>query len=274
MINGASLTMPYLEPFLNRTLREALGKLSDSTLHQDVEGFIRQEAQHYANHRRYNEMLKANGYAVLADIEATFAADYAALEKRSLEWRLAYSAGFETMTMGITDWLVNERSSLFYGANPAVTSLVLWHMVEETEHKAVAYDVYETLCGRYWLRIAGLVWGSLHVGFMSRRAYRAMLQQDGVWNTVKGRLGIWIMVGRFSKTPAAQCCALCDQAITRTRLQILHGLTSGASRTLLCTATSCRCSILANAIYRQGSVSVALMSDLLERNVICGDRRW
>lgn len=199
MINGASLTMPYLEPFLNRTLREALGKLSDSTLHQDVKGFIRQEAQHYANHRRYNEMLKANGYAVLADIEATFAADYAALEKRSLEWRLAYSAGFETMTMGITDWLVNERSSLFYGANPAVTSLVLWHMVEETEHKAVAYDVYETLCGRYWLRIAGLVWGSLHVGFMSRRAYRAMLQQDGVWNTVKGRLGIWIMVGRFFK---------------------------------------------------------------------------
>ena len=48
--------------------------------------------------------------------------------------------------------------------------------------KAVAYDVYETLCGRYWLRIAGLVWGSLHVGFMSRRAHRAMLQQDGVWN--------------------------------------------------------------------------------------------
>ncbi len=65
--------------------------------------------------------------------------------------------------------------------------------------KAVAYDVYGTLYGRCWLRIAGLMWGSLRVGFTSRRGNRAMLQQDDVWNTVRGRVRIWIMVGRFFK---------------------------------------------------------------------------
>ena len=197
MVNGASLTMPYLEPFLNRTMREAMAAIDDPDLREDIDGFVRQEAQHYTNHRRYNETLKANGYPELAEVEASFEADYAALEKRSLQWRLAYSAGFETMTMGITEWLINDRAALFTGADPTVTSLVLWHMVEETEHKSVAFDVYQSVSGRYWLRLAGLLWGSLHVGLMSRRAYIAMLKKDGQWRNFRSRLRLWKMVCRF-----------------------------------------------------------------------------
>ena len=70
MVNGASLAMPYLEPFLNRTMREALARIRDPELRRDVDGFVRQEAQHYTNHRRYNEMLKANGYPELAAVDA------------------------------------------------------------------------------------------------------------------------------------------------------------------------------------------------------------
>ncbi len=197
MLNGASLTMPYLEPFLNRTLREALDDIDDPDLRADVDGFIRQEAQHYRNHRRYNEVLKANGYPELAEVEATFEQDYSQLEQQSLARRLAYSAGFETMTMGVTEWLINDRTRLFHGADPTVTSLVLWHMVEETEHKSVAFDVYQAVCGRYWLRVYGLLHGSFHVGFMTRRAYIAMLKKDGLWGRFTSRLRVWKMVGRF-----------------------------------------------------------------------------
>ena len=197
MLNGASLTMPYLEPFLNRTMRAALPLIDDAHLREDIDGFVRQEAQHFSNHRRYNEMLKANGYPELADTERTFEEDYEALEKRSLEWRLAYSAGFETMTIGVTDWLVNDREALFQNADPTVTSLVLWHMVEEAEHKSVAYDVFQAVSGNYWLRVGSLLWGSLHVGLMSRRAYIAMLKKDGLWKDWRTRLRLWKMVGRF-----------------------------------------------------------------------------
>ena len=99
--------------------------------------------------------------------------------------------------MGITEWLINDRDALFQDADPTVTSLVLWHMVEETEHKSVAHDVYQAVCGRYWLRLAGLLWGSLHVGLMSRRAYVVMLRKDGLWRNAQSRMRLWRMVGRF-----------------------------------------------------------------------------
>ncbi len=197
MVNGASLTMPYLEPFLIKTLREALPLIDDVDLKEDVRGFVGQEAQHYTTHRRYNERLKTNGYPMLAEVEASFERGYARLSQRSLHFRLAYTAGFETMTMGITGWLVNHREALFAGADPTVSSFVLWHMVEETEHKSVAYDVYQHVAGGYWLRVVGLLAGSFHVGWLSRRAYKVMLQTDGLWRRPRSRLRLWAMVGRF-----------------------------------------------------------------------------
>ncbi len=197
MVNGASLAMPYLEPFLNRTMRDALPHIKDPDLQADVDGFVRQEAQHYTNHRRYNEMLKAKGYAELSAVEETFAADYEKLDTRSLNRRLAYAAGFETMTMGMTEWLINNRNRLFRGSDPTVTSLVLWHMVEETEHKTVAYDVFQALSGSYWLRIYGLLHGSMHVGFLARRGYRSMLKKDGLWRNPRSRLQVWKLVASF-----------------------------------------------------------------------------
>lgn len=196
MVNGSSLSMPYLEPFLIKTLREAVPMIADADLQEDARGFIAQEAQHFTNHRRYNERLKQD-YPELAEVEASMTRDYERFAKRSLDWRLAYSAGFESMTIGVTDWLINDRRALFEGADPTVTSLILWHMVEETEHKTVAFDVYQAVCGRYWLRALGLVQGSFHVGFLARRGYRAMLKRDGRWWQPRSRLKLWWMVLRF-----------------------------------------------------------------------------
>jgi predicted metal-dependent hydrolase len=204
MVNGASLTMPYLEPFLIKNVREALEQIDDPALVEDVRAFVGQEAQHYTNHRRYNEVLKRNGYPELATIEAEMAQTYQRLETKSLKWRLAYTAGFETMTIGLTEWLIHERSDLFTGANPVVASLVLWHMVEETEHKTVAFDVYQRLYADYFMRIYGLFYAALHVMFTSRRAYKLMLQRDGTWRKWRSRARLWKMVGRFYRnvTPA------------------------------------------------------------------------
>ena len=70
-------------------------------------------------------------------------------------------------------------------------------MVEETEHKSVAFDLYQEIVGSYWLRILGLVYGSLHVGLLSRRGYMAMLKKDGEWRKFRSRLRLWRMVARF-----------------------------------------------------------------------------
>ena len=174
MVNGASLTMPYLEPFLIKTMREALPHIDDERLREEAQGFVEQEAQHYQNHRRYNDMLKSKGYEVLEQVEEGYRDEYAALSRCSLRWKLAYSAGFETMTVGVTEWLIRGRRKLFQNADPMVTSFVLWHMVEETEHKSVAIDVYRACYDDYVTRSAGLFWGSLHAAILARRAYVAL----------------------------------------------------------------------------------------------------
>jgi predicted metal-dependent hydrolase len=202
MVNGASLAMPYLEPFLIKNVREALTHIDDATLADAVRAFVGQEAAHYTNHRRYNEMLKRNGYPELAEVEAEMAADFKRLERRSLRWRLAYTAGFETMTIGLTQWLIEDREALFSGADPTVASLILWHMVEETEHKTVAFDVYQRLFGDYFARVRGLSYAAWHVAAYSRRAYVRMLKRDGLWRSIRSRMRLWRMVGRFYRNVA------------------------------------------------------------------------
>jgi len=197
MVNGASLTMPYLEPFLIKTVREALDHVSDPQLKEDVQGFVGQEGAHYRNHRRYNDILKRS-YPELAEVEGMMERDYARFQKRSLKWRLAYTAGFETMTIGMTEWLIKQRGDLFEGADANVTSLVLWHMVEETEHKNVAYDLYTHLYGGdYLAQQWGLMVGSWHVAWMSRKGYKRMLNRDGKWRSLRSRLSLYAMVTRF-----------------------------------------------------------------------------
>ena len=192
MMNGGSLTMPYLEPFLIRTVRETTQQLGDAHLSEQGRVFNTQEQHHYQAHRRFNEMLKAKRYPELEAIERDMQAAYARLALSPLRTRMAYTAGFESMTLGVTKWLIEQRVALFKGADTRVVSFVLWHMVEETEHKCVAYDLYQAAFGHglggYLARAYGVFHGSLQVMWFSMRAYKAMLQREGLWRQLRSRL--------------------------------------------------------------------------------------
>ena len=43
------------------------------------------------------------------------------------------------------------------GMHPQFKELWRWHAIEETEHKAVAYDVYQQAVGSYWLRVLTMI---------------------------------------------------------------------------------------------------------------------
>ena len=95
------------------------------------------------------------------------------------------------MTLGLTKWMVENRRDLFRNADTRVSSFVLWHMVEETEHKRVAYDVYQAACPGYWMRILGLIVGPLHLMKYTIRAYKVMLKKDGLWFNLRSRTRLW-----------------------------------------------------------------------------------
>ena len=189
MVNAASLAMPFLEPYLIRTMKKALPKIKDQALHAEIKDYIGQEAQHYQQHKKFNDILKASGYPDLEGLESQMADEFENFDKnKSLEFNLAYASGFESMALALGHWLIKNREYLFGGSDSRVASLVLWHFVEEIEHKNAAFDAYQAIHGKYWYRIYGTFFATLHVMKMSRKGYIVMMKKDGLWGNFSNRL--------------------------------------------------------------------------------------
>ena len=85
MVNGASLTMPYLEPYLIQAVRRGLAHIEDPDLRAVANDYCGQEGQHFRQHKRFSELLVRHGYDRLPEIEASMERVYARfLERRSL----------------------------------------------------------------------------------------------------------------------------------------------------------------------------------------------
>jgi predicted metal-dependent hydrolase len=188
VVNAASLAMPYLEPYLIRSMRKARALIEDPQLLDDVDLYIKQEASHYKQHRKFNDTLRSAGYACIDVLEERLDKDYKKLEEqRSLRFNLAYAEGFEAMALAIGHMLIELRQYLFLNSDPAVASLILWHFVEEIEHKNVAYDVLHNQYPGYFWRVAGLCYATGHIFWRTRQGYQALLKEDGLWRSGASR---------------------------------------------------------------------------------------
>jgi predicted metal-dependent hydrolase len=198
VVNAASLLMPYLEPFLIDAVRAAIPRLRDPALIEEARGYVGQEAHHFRQHRRFNDLLIARGYDGIRAYERLLADDYERLAReRTPEFQLAYAAGFETMALAIGHLLIRMRVPFFRGADPAVSSLVLWHFVEELEHKHAAFGVYQAAVGDYGLRVRGLLYAIWHTLSRTRRAYVMLLREDGLWGRWRTRLRLKLLMLRI-----------------------------------------------------------------------------
>jgi hypothetical protein len=197
LVEALSVSMPYLEPYLIQTMRDAKAKIDDPVLLREVDLYIGQESAHFRQHQKLNdEIAKTTGHS--RPLEETFRADYKAFrETRSEAFHLAYAEGFEALTMAVAQTLVEDRVRLWAGANAAPVSMILWHMVEEIEHKTVTFDVFERLHGGYFIRVYGFFYATGHLLGRGFQGYRKMLREDGVLNSWESRWRRWRTVGRF-----------------------------------------------------------------------------
>lgn len=183
-----------------RTFRAAADDITDAGLAADVQGFIGQEAQHFQNHRRVNEMIKAQlGTTVAAElqsIEDRLDADYRRFNaSKSRRFNLSYAEGFEAMTcaMALTSIAEAEagRNSMSSGA---WGQLWMWHLAEEMEHRTVAFDLYEHLEGSYPYRVIGSLRAQAHFQRTIDRFQRVLLASQGA--PAKRHSPPWFAAGR------------------------------------------------------------------------------
>jgi len=139
--NSISLLMPYVEPYIAKTMRAAAPRL-DEPLRSATEDFARQELAHHVQHRRFNDLLVVQ-CSGLRRLERWMRAAYGRLaRRRSDAFAIAFAAGSEAIAFGIARWVDRHVAALFDDADPDVARLYLWHLAEEVEHKAAAHDVF------------------------------------------------------------------------------------------------------------------------------------
>ena len=82
-------------------------------------------------------------------------------------------------------------------AEPTMARLWRWHALEETEHKAVAFDVYNQVCGSRRLLRRAMVMGTFFFVHDTLRGLAHMLKVDGLlWNWRVWRDGLRWMWGK------------------------------------------------------------------------------
>src|SRR5205807_9716952 len=120
---------------------------------RQVAGFIGQEAMHGREHRMLNERLAELGYPTKLVERITRAGLKARERVLSAKSNLAATAALEHFTATLAELVLTSEETRRLFGNDEVRNLFLWHALEESEHKAVAFDVYRAAGGTERMRI-------------------------------------------------------------------------------------------------------------------------
>jgi predicted metal-dependent hydrolase len=155
-LNGFQLALPYLEPYFIDAVRSAERHVKDPRLLQDMSAFCAQEAEHSRRHRQYGKVLRKR-YPRLAEFETQIQQSLVHSRRNDpLEWRIAYTAGYEALTAELGRWLMREREVWFHEADQQFAAMMTWHAAEEIEHRHVAFEVLQAVNPSWSLRARAL----------------------------------------------------------------------------------------------------------------------
>lgn len=145
-LNTMSLFFPVGERFFIDSVRQYRDVVQDEELKKAVTAFIGQEAMHGREHDEYNGFVADAGVPIEAQ-ERLVTGLLKTLQKTSPDaFQLAVTVALEHLTAILADGLLS-LPEILDGAEPGYKALWSWHALEETEHKAVAFDVYRLAMG-------------------------------------------------------------------------------------------------------------------------------
>jgi predicted metal-dependent hydrolase len=148
-----SSMFPDGEVFFINSVKHYRSRITDPELADQVSGFIGQEVVHGREHRAFNDHLAKLGYPTKR---------FERLTAKGLQFRtrhlppianLASTAALEHFTATFAEVVLRNPELQDAFGHEAVRDLFVWHALEESEHKAVAFDVYRAVGGGERLRI-------------------------------------------------------------------------------------------------------------------------
>jgi len=148
-----SSTFPEGEKFFVRSVAATRDDLTDPDLLADVEGFIGQEEMHGREHQVLNDRLAQHGYPTRG-IDSYVRGLYWVRERiQSKKVNLAFTAALEHYTATLAELVLTDDEARKAIGQRGARDILTWHALEESEHKAVAFDVYKAVGGGEVMRI-------------------------------------------------------------------------------------------------------------------------
>ena len=172
--NGLSMLAPAFERYFIKAIRDAMPRIRSAAVREEADLFCRQEGQHSKTHIDHQEMLLRR-YPVLEAVRDRVNRSYADLyETESTDFALAYATTIELAFKPMAKFLVGNRHILFADGDPRIAALVLWHFVEEFEHRSSMFNVYQDVVGDYVYRLRTIGRTRRHVAMLAADSRKSM----------------------------------------------------------------------------------------------------
>lgn len=194
LLTALSCTFPEGERFFVRSVRHYQKQLRDPLLREQVKGFIGQEAHHGNEHDAFNHFMESKGVPTRKVDEFVNRGMRFMAKHLSPQRQLAKTCALEHFTAMLAE-LMLEHPDFLKGMDERMLPLWLWHAVEESEHKAVAFDVYQEQVGNYWVRTSEMAFTTLE--FISFTIFHYHQLRKGMddptdWRSVRGGVN-WLL---------------------------------------------------------------------------------
>ena len=144
-MNMVSIMAICFEKMLVAAVREAMPLITDSAVAEEADAFLRQEAQHASAHRQHLRALIKRHPGLQETLDEAVASFDHLTETTPLNYRLAYVADLEATFTPFFKMLLDNEATLFRPGDERVASLLMWHFVEEVEHRSSALIIYDAV---------------------------------------------------------------------------------------------------------------------------------
>jgi hypothetical protein len=203
VLSALSLLFPEGERFFVDSVKQLRGGIDDPALRAKIAGFIGQEAMHGREHRAFNDLMVAHGYQVAPRVDAWLRGFLGFVRKiLSPHSQLAATVALEHFTAILAERLLrDERMREPFHAS--IAGLWLWHALEESEHKAVAFDVYRAAGGGYVRRVAIMLLATVFFFAVQAMVHARLMATRKIlwkpWTWARGLTRMWIYPGFFTR---------------------------------------------------------------------------
>ncbi len=200
LAHGLSVTFPEGERFFMDSVRHYEKRIESPALRQEIARFLAQEGIHARAHTAFNEWIGTLGLdtrSLERDVEEGLAE--ARRRRRPIE-QLAMTCALEHFTAMMAELLL-EHDELRELMDPEARRLWVWHAIEETEHKAVAFDTYVAVGGTYRMRVITMLVTTCFFTVTAALHQARLMNQDpdagGALTRLRGFFRLWVSPGWF-----------------------------------------------------------------------------